>query len=253
MPQNTFPEVINNLPLFAGLPVEERDRLLKDGKLRSIAQGEYLFRNGDSIKSFYIVCKGSMQLSRETPNGKEVTTEVSTRGSSIGKADIFKGFITYHRVSACALEDATVLEFPAEWLRKTASQNSTVALNILTALSHYVHMVEIEAEQKTTMSAAQRVGCFLQRLCVMHNLDPSGFDLPYGKALIASRLGMEPETLSRTLGTLKKHGVEVKDNFVRFKDIDAIDEFVCSHCSLIDDCSTQQAMSQKKNERLPKR
>ncbi len=72
-------------------------------------------------------------------------------------------------------------------------------------------MVEVESEHKSTMNVAQRVGCFIQRLCVMHDLDPDRFTLPYSKALIASRLGISPETLSRAFVTLRKFGILVDD------------------------------------------
>lgn len=76
-------------------------------------------------------------------------------------------------------------------------------------MAERAHIAEVEAEHQATMSAAQLVACFMQRLCVLYNFDPKGFDLPYSKTLIASRLGMELETFSRTLAKLKEHGIAV--------------------------------------------
>lgn len=241
MPLMNYSDIVSNLPLFSGISEEEKKRLLKNGKLRHIASGDYLFHNGDVIHHFYIICTGSVQLLRETPDGKKITTDISTRGRTIGKAEILNTS-THHNVSAFALEDVTLLEFPAKWLKDAAS-NPVIALNILTSLSQYSHMVEVESEQKTTMSVSQRVGCFLQRICVMHGLDKNSFVLPYSKSLIASRLGMEPETFSRALTKLKEHGISIDDKKIVLRDMQAIEDFICEHCSMLGNCSTHQLLT----------
>ena len=231
---------MNNIPLFSGVPEDERDELLQKGRIQQLSRGEYLFHLGDPIEHFYIICQGNMQLLRETPDGKEITTNVKFRGKTIGKIEILKAF-KHHTVSACALDDVVLLEFSASWLKKIAA-HPVISLNILTTISQYAHMVEVEAEQKSTMGVAQRVGCFLQRLCVLHGLDPRGFELPYSKVLIASRLGMEPETFSRALTTLKKHGITVQNSKVAIYDIRAMEHFICDHCSMAGDCPTHKKL-----------
>ena len=239
MPYKSFPSVVNNLPLFSGISEEERDGLLREGKLRQLAKGEYLFHQGDPIPYFYIICSGNMQMLRDTPDGKAITTQMKPRGKTIGKADILLGDSSHHRVSACAIDDVVLLEFPASWLRNIA-KNPVISLNILTRMSQYAHMIEVESEQKNTMNGAQRVGCFLQRLRSMHGLDAEKFELPYAKALIASRLGMEPETFSRALANLKDHGVRLEKSSVRFYDMRALESYTCSHCSMNGECSAHK-------------
>jgi hypothetical protein len=112
-------------------------------------------------------------------------------------------------------------------------------------MAERTHIAEVEAEHQATMSAAQLVACFLQRLCVLYSFTPSGFDLPYSKTLIASRLGMELETFSRTLNKLKEHGILVEGNHVKITDLAKIGEYVCGACSISGECTTHQAMEQK--------
>ncbi len=243
MPYKTFPDIVNNLALFSGIPEKERNELLQHGQLRHVARGGFLFHSGDPVEHFYIICRGNMQLIRETPAGKQITTAIQSRGKTIGKTEILNTF-KFHTLSACAVSDVDVLEFSAEWLRKIAS-HPVIALNILATVSQYAHMVEVEAEQKSTMSVGQRVGCFLQRLCAMNDYNPRDFELPYSKVIIASRLGMEPETFSRALGSLREHGVKVNNNKVSFDDLQAVENFVCEHCSMVGDCTTHKKLSQK--------
>lgn len=241
MPDKLVAEVAEKLALFAGINADDRNSMLQEGRLRYVTRGEYLFHNGDPVSRFYIVCSGSMRLTRETPDGKELTTDITCRGKTIGKFDILKSF-RHHSTGACAIDDAVVLEFPSIWL-KNIVRNPIIALNILSSTSQYVHMLEIESEQKSTMGVAQRIGCFLQRLCVMYDLDPRGFELPYSKALIASRLGMEPETFSRGLATLGQRGIKVNNARITISDIEALGDFVCDHCSLAGECVTHRKLA----------
>lgn len=99
--------------------------------------------------------------------------------------------------------------------------------------------------QQATMSAAQLVACFIQRLCVLYDFDPKGFDLPYSKTLIASRLGMELETFSRTLAKLKVNGIMVEGNRVTIHDLERIGQYVCGFCSISGECATHEEMEKK--------
>ncbi len=147
-----------------------------------------------------------------------------------------------------AVEDTSLLEFTAVWLRENARKYPTFALNLIGVIAEQMHMAEVEAEQQAHMSAAQLVACFLQRLCVLYEFDPKGFDLPYSKTLIASRLGMELETFSRTLAKLKEQGIVVKGSRVAITDLSRIEEYVCRSCSIAGDCPTHQAMEKKITE-----
>lgn len=61
--------------------------------------------------------------------------------------------------------------------------------------------------------------------------------------LIASRLGMEPETFSRGLATLKDHGIKAQNAKIVFCDIEAMEDFVCDHCSMAGECPTHYNLS----------
>jgi hypothetical protein len=53
-------------------------------------------------------------------------------------------------------------------------------------------------------------------------LDTKVVRLPYDKTLVAARLGMKPESLSRALAKLKSFGVVTKGNKVELTDIERL-------------------------------
>ncbi len=233
-----------DMPLFMGLSEREKDELITGGRIRHISRGQMFFTHGDPVTHFYFLISGTVQLFRATPDGHEKTIAVTKSGQTMCEDEIMDG-CHGHRTNAVAVEDVTVLEFPVSWLKEAAKSHSAFALNLLSLMADRAHMAEVEAEHQAIMSAAQLVACFMQRVCVLYGFDPKGFDLPYSKTLIASRLGMELETFSRTLHKLKEHGITVEGNHVTIIDLAKIGQYVCNACSISGECATHHILEEK--------
>ncbi len=242
-----FSAIIEHMPIFNGLEADAAHTLLQQGQLRKLPKGEMLFAQGDAVRHFYIVISGAMQLFRSNADGDAKIIALVKSAQAINEDEIMDSCHGY-RVNCAALEDSTVLEFPAKWLKDAAVKYPSFALNLLAMIASRAHAAQLEAEHLATMSAAQLVACFMQRLCVLHDFDPKHFKLPYSKTVIASRLGMEIETFSRTLAKLKSHGIAVEGNTVSITDLDAISDYVCDACSVSDACTTHQALEKKLNK-----
>lgn len=232
------------LPLFHGIREEEKAALIASGKIRSFSKGTLLFMHGDPLTSFFIVTDGAIRQFRETPDGKEITVGLAVRGDMVGGSHIFETS-QHYQWSAVAAENTTVLEYPTSWFKEKVKTHSALALNMLAALSQDTHRAAVDAEHMVTFSAAQRVACFLLRLCALYQFDPGKFDLPYSKTTIASKLGMELETFSRTLQKLKEVGVEIKGTQVAIKDLHTLECFMCGHCSISEDCETTETLHER--------
>ena len=239
--QFVVPSTIFAAFLFSGLGEGEKASFVQAGRLHRCSRDQNLFVYGDAARSFYIICDGTIRLLRETPNGHEITSDILIAGDTVGETEILQGHPTY-QFNAFAVKDTTVLEFPAAWLRESAKTNSGLALNLLAILARRTHLASVEAEHKSTMSAAQQVTCFLEHLCILHNFDPAGFELPFSKTLIASRLGMELETFSRALTKIREHGITIKGTHVSFDDLTEVENFVCGNCSIAGNCAEHETL-----------
>ena len=237
-------DFVRKIPLFSGLPESEKNALLKDGSIYSYRRKEHLFRHGDSVDHFHVICNGTVRLYHETFDGCEVTTDIRIAGDTICKTGIFRSFEKHH-CHAEVVHDATIMEFPRQWLIDIAAQYSVVSSNLLSALSQSTHEMKVDAENRAAMSIEQRVACFLSKICAIQELNPSGFNLPYSKGLIASRLGMRQETLSRALLKLEDTGITVKDKHVSLHDLESIDKNVCSQCPGAESCFARKALRTK--------
>ena len=223
-------DLIRNIPLFSGLSETEKDALLKEGSIYFYPRKSILFRREDPSAYFYVIYNGIVRLFHETTDGHEITTHIRIAGDTICTTGIFSPD-TVHKTHAMAVSDVTTIEFPAEWIKNAARNYGAIASNILTALSQRSRQLKQEAENQRMMTASQQVACFLKRICALYGFDPRGFDLPYSKSLIASRLGLSQETLSRTFVALQELGVTVKGKHVIIRDIQSLEQNVCGHCT----------------------
>ena len=68
----------------------------------------------------------------------------------------------------------------------------------MAAMARQLQTLVFQLENVSSRSTVQRLALFLLRLCDGHTGD-CRIQLPLDKNLIAARLGMQPETLSRAL------------------------------------------------------
>jgi len=241
-------DTLRALPLFSDLSQDDGATLVRNSRIISCKRGQYLFMHGDKVTHFYVICRGAMQIFRDTPGGQEVTDNILIAGDSINADDVVSRQRA-HAMNARAVDDCSLLEIPVSWMREHLKDFDHIAEKLLASVADRLHSVQVDVEHLTTMSAAQMVACYLQKLCVLYNFDPHGFELPYTKVLIASRLHMEKETFSRTLQTLRDQGITVTGTHVSIKDMRKAGTFVCGECSAVEECGTHQALHEKLDKR----
>ena len=92
----------------------------------------------------------------------------------------------------------------------------------------FVHLQQLISQVETlkARSGVQRVAEFLLELAEDEAGRGEGrrVTLPYNKALIAARLGMQPETLSRAFARLREHGVTIDSSTARIADLGALQD-----------------------------
>ena len=197
-------EVVRRTPLFAGIPGELLDALLAESHVIACPRGKLLFVRGEPAKRFYLVLSGWVKVFRDTPEGEQTVIAIMKRGETIAEAAMFMG--RDYPASAEVVDDARLLEIPAAPLVRLIRDHSELALKMLAAVSRRLRHMVTHIEQLQARSTPQRLGEFLLGLTDVRT-GPASIQLPYDKSLIAARLGMKPESLSRALAKLRKVGV----------------------------------------------
>jgi len=200
-------------------------RVAEAGKLHSYPRGSTIFIEGETADAFGIVAEGTVKLYRISPGGTETIVRVFSRGESFAEAVALRG--SSFPVSASAVTDCTVLWLDAERLRTLLREDPEIALSILASTFMHLHDLVNQVEQLKSRKSVQRVASFLAGL-TDRSSGPCTVTLPYDKVLIAGELGIKPESLSRTFGRLREHGVTIRGNNVEIADIAGL-RALCEH------------------------
>lgn len=212
-------QVLAQVPLFSGLAVDGLRALLADAWVQPFARNTVLFLQEDPASRFYVILDGWVKLFRATEEGDESVIAVFGRGDSFAEAAIFDAGV--YPVGAAVVDDSRLLVVPAKQFVQQLTEHGDYVLPILAAMSRHLRRLVIQVEQLTLKSSTERVAGFLVKLCP-ENADAATVRLPLDKALIAGRLGMQPETLSRSLAKLRKFGVESRGAEICIPDIAAL-------------------------------
>ena len=208
--------LIRALPLFSGLAPHQLMTLLEGAAVRSFPRGATLFIQGDSADRFFIVLDGWVRLTRTTADGSEMTVALFGKGDSIAEAALFQS--GRFPVNGQVVEPSRLVVVPGESFMARLRESTELCLNMMAALSRRLHAFLAQLEQVSTRSTTERVALFLLRLA-REQTGSCTIELPLDKTLIAARLGMQPETLSRAFVKLRQHGVEVTGSAVAIADV----------------------------------
>lgn len=209
--------------LLASLPNELAETILQRATTRTYHRGETIFLQGDPADFIFVVLDGWMKLFRITPTGSEAVVGVFTKGRSFGEAVAFAGG-TYP-VSAEAVTEGRLLLVRAGILSSMMKDRPEIATAILSSAFRHLQGLVSQLEQLKAHTGAQRVAEFLLELCNSET-GSCTITLPYDKTLIAGRLGMQPQSLSRAFNRLEPLGVRIAHNQASIADVDKLREYM---------------------------
>jgi CRP/FNR family transcriptional regulator, dissimilatory nitrate respiration regulator len=210
-----MPRLLSRLPLFHELSAAQIDSIASDTRTRRLSKGEILFHQGDSPHGFFVVSEGQLKLGFASPQGNEKVVEIIGPRQSFGEAVMFMA--RPYPVFAQALTDALVVQIGQQTVFDLLSTDTTFARAMLAGLSRRLHSLIGDVEAYSLRSGAQRVIGYLLQQCAEQETagDEPSVSLPISKQVLASRLNLTPETLSRVLHdlasskTITMHGKQI--------------------------------------------
>lgn len=216
-------------PLFEANPEAWRT-LASNIRSKVFDRDAVVLRHGDTAHGLWLVHKGWVKLIRQTPDGKETVIGLCTEGDVFGEAALFPNASYPYQAEVIATR-AELLCIGAKEIQAHAQKDNTFSSTLMMLLGERNAQIQLRLEHANTMSSAQRLGCFLLRLCKSANNESATLQIPIDKYILASYLGMKPETLSRSQQQLKGAGVSVTGASVVVTSVARLKDFVCGSCS----------------------
>ena len=206
MPNTTpldIPSLLRRIPLFSELSEADIQLVARYTRERQVARGEVLFQRGDLPHGFYFVVSGQVKLAFSSSQGTEKVVEIVGPMQSFGEAVMFMNHP--YPVFAEALSETVLVHVGQAVVSELIDQDSTFARKLLAGMAIRLHGLIQDVETYSLRSSTQRVIGYL--LQVADNDAPCEIALPTSKQVIASRLNLTPETLSRIFHDLSNAGL----------------------------------------------
>ncbi len=204
--------------------------LSEKAQVKHVKKGQLLFVSGQEAEYLYIILTGWVRLYRETENGDQAIIDVLSTDDIFGDHAIFENM--KYGYSADSVDESILISIPMSLFKNEIETNHSFTLGFLSNVALARKRQDIEIEHRSLQTAPERIGCFLLKQTPIVENNKTIITLPYDKTLIASKLGMKPETFSRALKKLKNEvGITVKGARIEIDDVQDLISYSCTSCS----------------------
>lgn len=226
-------ELMRGLPLFSGVDPVLVEAMLKCSYLQRFPAHVELVREGEPADFLHVVVDGSVEV-YSAYRDRETTVAVLGQGHSFIVAAVILDRI--YLKSARALTPAKVLLIPAEAVRDAFVQDAAFARAMAFEVANAYRSVVKELKNQKLRSSLERLSNWL---LIQEATSPKRgvIELPFDKKVLASRLGMAPEVLSRSFAALQPYGICVNGSMIKLEDRAALLR-LAHPTATIDDAST---------------
>lgn len=203
--QRTLEHALSRLDLCRGVAPETLAELGRHARLLRLRRGAVLVRRGERPVGVFAVLRGAVKTRLQHANGDELILTLLRAGSTVGVAATVLDRPS--KVDLVALEKSIVLLVDAATVSAKMACDARFVRNVANELATKAQVL-VAQFQTTMLPTLQRLAAYLESIA-----EPTGAPqvwtarLPVSKTVVAARLGMKKETLSRLLQRLARQGV----------------------------------------------
>lgn len=211
-------EQMRTLRIFADVDPRHVREMLRVSFLQRFPAGVELVREGDPADFLHVVIEGKVEVF-SAYRDRETTVSVLGPGQCFIMAAVVLDRV--YLKSARSLTPARILLIPADAVRHAFAEDAAFARCLATDLAEAYRMVVKELKNQKLRSGLERLANWL----LAHQVEVGGaakFELPFEKKVLASRLGIAPEVLSRSFAALLPYKVKVAGATIEIRDPEAL-------------------------------
>jgi len=211
--------------LFEKLNDDQLDVIVQHTHTAQLAEGQVLFEQERPACEMFMLESGQIKLARISPEGHEKVIDLISPGTTFAEAIMFS-LQNLYPVTATALLASRVLCFDTKIYVDILHQSTDACFAVMAQMSRRLHWQIAEIDRLTLHNATFRVVAYLLDQVPSTDLGTSRVQLNTPKHIIASRLSMTPETLSRTISKLCRDGLmEIDEKGMVLRDVGQLRNF----------------------------
>ncbi|ERL04929.1 putative anaerobic regulatory protein [Mitsuokella sp. oral taxon 131 str. W9106] len=204
------------------------------GKIVKLHDGEYLFREGDAARYFYIVRSGQVFITKYASSGRVLSLRLASRDSIVGELALYeqKPAYIFNAIAQSAAE-VYAIEYPV--LQDYLERTPKLATNLLKIVG--AHMRKQHSKFRDLLLYGKK-GALYSTLIRLANSygrqeeDGILISVPLTNQELANYSATARESLNRMLSELRRAGViEYREHLIFIRDLDYLKEAIqCENC-----------------------
>jgi CRP/FNR family transcriptional activator FtrB len=214
--------VLEKVPAFAAAGNGVLASLSEAAEERDEAAQTALLEQGGRAEHLHVLVEGQIGLTARAADGRTTVVEVVHPVDTFFLAAVLND--APYLMGAVTLAPSRVLRVPAAEVRRLVDEHPPLARSMLGCISRHYRTLVAQVKDLKLRSSTERLACYLLSIAREHGVTGE-FRLPYDKRILAGRLGMTPENLSRAFATLRGYGVETHGSRVALHDRGALERF----------------------------
>lgn len=205
---------MDNIRLFADLPVDAKQELLAHARHTAYAKGSIIVNEGDPIESVIVVRSGRIKTFRTSATGKEYVIEVLHDGQALWHG-LFLDDHIYHYSVEC-LSRVEICRIHRADFEAMLANHPTEALSIIRMLCTELD----EAEERVMMLGIKSPRKRLAEYLLLRDQRCAGPEIHLKLEDIANSINLRPETVSRNIAQLEREGLVERTGRGRLRVVD---------------------------------
>lgn len=191
----------SKVPIFKSLTGSEMDQLHGAMQKREYKKGTFIFQEGETSDTLFIVNKGLIKISKVSDEGREQIIRILFPGDFLGQFSLLQD--KKHYANAEVLETTEVCVIHKKDFKALMEQNPEMTYRFLIAISERLQQADEWMGDISLLEVERRLAKILLLFQQKNNPNIKTFDLPVSKKDLAALIGTTPETLSRKLVSLE--------------------------------------------------
>ncbi|WP_339775421.1 Crp/Fnr family transcriptional regulator [uncultured Thalassospira sp.] len=221
-------DLVATAPLFTALGDDRFRELAGKCRIEHRAAGDHLFRAGDIAANLYFLLSGQLRLVKISAQGDETVMHFLTLPGAFAEAISLAG--RAFPVNCEVMEECEIVVVPRDACIALLRSTPRVATDVLIRLIEWERFLLGEIYQLRHAKPLQRIASFLidfEDRSSEQRPDDNLTAYPE-KRLIASRIGVTPETFSRSLRKLEAAGAIAKGPHLKILDRRVLEQAACN-------------------------
>ena len=197
-------KLLLNVPIFSNLDEKQISFIATKMRNKKYSKSDIILMEDEVCDTFFIILEGSVKVTRDSEDGREVILAVLSSGNFFGEISLLDG--KTRSANAIALEKTSLMILKRNDFLQLLKEIPQISISLLSELAKRIRKTDEQVENLAFSDAEKRIGISILSISEQLGVVKNGLvkipKLPFHQD-IANMAGTSRETVSRMLKLLE--------------------------------------------------